>query len=174
MIKPKNQFSIAVDETKGVCAMGEQLGDQYRKDGKIPVISCEGACIRGEIARLAAHLVAREDPYRRSCHGEMFTIPSSAMARWMNETEKVVVIDGCFLHCHGRILKNLIDENKISQFNALAIYNKYTDIFNIDAVPEEERKRVARQVADKVLADLKQGKAVEEPAATCGCGGCSQ
>jgi uncharacterized metal-binding protein len=71
------------------------------------VISCEGACIRGEIARLAAHLVAKEEPYRRSCHGEMFTVPTSAIAQWMNDAGKVVVIDGCFLHCHGRILSNL-------------------------------------------------------------------
>jgi len=173
-MKSKNQFSIAVDGTKGVCAMGEHLGDQYRKDGKIPVISCEGACIRGEIARMAAHLVAKEDPYRRGCHGEMFTVPTSAMARWMEDAEKVVVIDGCFLHCHGRILKNLIAEGKIAQFDALAVYNKYTDIFDIDDVPEEERKRVARQVADQVLADLQQGKVSSEPAASCTCGGCSQ
>jgi len=172
MTKSNTQFSIAVDGTKGVCAMGERVGNQNRKGGKIPVISCEGACIRGEIARLAAHLVAKEEPYRRSCHGEMFTVPMSAIAQWMNGADKVVVIDGCFLHCHGRILKNLIDEDKIAQFDALSVYNKYTDIFDIDDVPEEERKRVARQVADKVLADLKQGKAAEEPAAACGCGGC--
>ena len=92
----------------------------------------------------------------------------------MNEAQKVVVIDGCFLHCHGRILKNLIDEDKIAQFDALSVYNKYTDIFDIDDVPEEERKHVARQVADKVLADLKQGNAAEENIAACGCTGCSK
>jgi uncharacterized metal-binding protein len=174
MTKSKTKFSIAVDETNGVCPIGESLGNQNRTDGKIPVISCEGACIRGEIARLAANLVAKEEPYRRSCHGEMFTIPQSAIAGWMREAEKVIVIDGCFLHCHGRILINLIDEDKIAQFDALSVYKKYTDIFDIDDVPEEERKRVARQVADKVLADLKRGKAAEKPPAACVCGGCSE
>jgi len=157
--KSKKQFSIVVDEAKGSCAMGEYVGKQNKNAGKIPVISCEGACIRGEIARLAAHLVAKEEPYRRGCHGEMFTIPASAIAKWMNGAEKVVVIDGCFLHCHGRILKNIITCDKIAQFDALSVYNKYTDIFDIDDVPEEERKSVARLVADKVLAGLKQGKA---------------
>jgi uncharacterized metal-binding protein len=172
MTKPKAQFSIVVEAPEGVCAMGERMGNQNRDNGKIPVISCEGSCIRGEIARLAANLVAREEPYRRSCHGEMFTVPSSAIARWMKEAGKVVVIDGCFLHCHGRILKNLIDRDKIVQFDALSVYQKYTDKFNIDEVPEEERKGVARQVADKVLADMKQGKAAERTAV--GCTGCSQ
>ncbi|MCX5829002.1 MAG: hypothetical protein NTV58_13520 [Deltaproteobacteria bacterium] len=174
MTKSKAKFSIVVDEPKGVCPIGERVGNQNRNEGSIPVISCEGACIRGEIARLAAHLVAKEGSYCRSCHGEMFTVPTSAIAEWMKEAPKVVVIDGCFLHCHGRILKNLIDEDKIAQFDALSVYNKYSDIFDIDDIPEEERKRVARQVADKVLADLKQGKAAEEPAAACGCGGCSE
>jgi uncharacterized metal-binding protein len=174
MKKSKKQFSIVVDETKGVCAMGEQMGGRNQNERKIPVISCEGACIRGEIARLAANLVAKEGPYRRGCHGEMFTVPTSAIAGWMNEAEKVVVIDGCFLHCHGRILKNLIDEGKIAQFDALSVYNRYTDIFDIDDVPEEERKRVARQVANKVLADMEQGKAAEENVAACGCTGCSK
>ncbi|MGA2332254.1 MAG: putative zinc-binding protein [Syntrophales bacterium] len=174
MDKSKRKFPIVVDETTGFCAMGERVGNQNRNEGKIPVISCEGACIRGEIARLAANLVAKEGPYRRSCHGEMFTVPTSAIAGWMNEAEKVVVIDGCFLHCHDRILKNLIDADKISQFDALSIYNKYTDIFDIDDVPEEERKNVARQVAAKVLADMEKGKAAKEPVAACGCTGCSK
>jgi uncharacterized metal-binding protein len=167
MTKLKNKFSVVIDETKDVCAMGERLGDQNRKEGKIPVISCEGACIRGEIARLAAHLVAKEEPYRRSCHGEMFTVPASAMAQWLNDAKKIVVIDGCFLHCHGRILKNLIDEDKIAQFDALSVYKKFTDIFYIDDVPEEERKRVARQVADKVLAKLKKSEPDKNVVADC-------
>lgn len=171
MEKSKKKFSIVVDEPKGVCPVGELTGNLNRSEGKIPVISCEGPCIRGEIARLAAHLVTKEEPYRRGCHGEMFTVSTSAMAQWMNAAEKVVVIDGCFLRCHGRILKNLIDEDKIAQFDALSVYKKYTDIFDIDDVDEEERKRVARQVADKVLADLKQGKAADKPATAYGCAG---
>lgn len=167
MKQTKNKFSIVVDEASGVCAVGEHQGHQNRMEGKIPVISCEGACIRGEIARLAANMVAKKEPYRRSCHGEMFTVPSSAIARWSMAAGKVVVIDGCFLHCHGRILKNLIPAERIAQFDALSVYNRYTDIFDMDDVPEEERKCVARQVADKVLADMASGRAAS--GMVCGC-----
>jgi hypothetical protein len=38
---------------------------------------------------------------------------------------------------------------------ALPLYKKYTDIFLMDDVPEPERKEVARQVADKIIAMLK-------------------
>lgn len=135
------------------------------------MISCEGACIRGEIARLAANLVAKEEPYRRSCHGEMFTVPASAIAEWMREAQRVVVIDGCFLHCHGRILKNLIAKEKIAQFDALAVYQKYTDRFDIDEVPEEERKLAARQVADSVIAALECGQRAGTTKTAC-CAAC--
>jgi len=120
------------------------------------VLSCEGACIRGEIARLAAHLVAKEEPYRRTCHGELLTVPGSAMARWTRAAEKIVLIDGCFLRCHGRVLENLFGKEQLVQFDALSYYRKYSEHFDIDSVPEAERHQAARQVADAVLAELRE------------------
>lgn len=151
-------FPLNVERTKNRCPVGESVGKQNLAGGKIPVFSCEGACIRGEIARLAANLVAKEEPYRRGCHGEFFTVPGSAMANWVNKAEKVVLIDGCFLRCHGRILENMIGKDKLIQFDALSHYKKYTDLFDIDSVPEEERKEVARDVANWVLENLKKEK----------------
>jgi uncharacterized metal-binding protein len=171
-MKSVPNFSLVVEGASGSCAVGEHRGNQYRAEGRIPVISCEGACIRGEIARLAANLVAKQEPYRRSCHGEMFTVPASAIAEWMREAQKVVVIDGCFLHCHGRILKNLIAEEKIAQFDALAVYQKYTDLFDIDEVPEEERKLTARRVADSVLAAMECGRKQAGTIKAACCTGC--
>ena len=149
-------FSLEVTGTTKTCPVGEETGEQNLAAGRIPVLSCEGGCIRGEIARLAANMVAKEEPYRRGCHAETFTAPHSAMARWVKEAYKVVLIDGCFLRCHGRILENMIDKEKLIQFDALSIYKKYTDRFDIDSVPEAERKEVAEQVADKVLATLNE------------------
>lgn len=149
-------FTVEISKTEGHCPIGEKVGSRNLEEGKIPVLSCEGACIRGEIARLAAHLVAKEEPYRRGCHGELLTVPDSAIAQWIRKTGKVVLIDGCFLRCHGRILENLIGEENLVQFDALSLYKKYTDRFDIDSVPEEERGETARKVADIVLAELKK------------------
>jgi hypothetical protein len=68
--------------------------------------------------------------------------------------EKVVLIDGCFLRCHGRILENIIDEKKLIQFDALSHHKKYNDIFDYDDVPEAERKEVAQSVAAWVVDTL--------------------
>jgi len=153
-------FSLDVEGVKGFCPAGERWADQQIREDRIPVFSCEGPCIRGEIARLAANRVAQEAPYARACHAETFFVPHSGMARWAKRAKKVVVIDGCFLKCHGRALKNLVGAEKLVQFDALKMYRKYTDIFLMDDVPEVERKEVARGVAEKISVMLKRN---EEP-----------
>ncbi len=120
------------------------------QSGQAPILEIKG--LRKEYGSTVAlhdvHLTA----YGRGCHAETFTVPYSSMFRWIKEAERVVMIDGCFLRCHGRILNNLVDEDKVVHIDALKIYKNYGDYFAIDDVPEEERKAVARQVADKVLA----------------------
>jgi hypothetical protein len=79
------------------------------------------------------------------------------MARWVKHADQAIMIDGCFLKCHGRVLKALIPEEKVIHIiDALPLYKKYTDIFSMEDVPEDERKAVARQVADRIIADLKE------------------
>lgn len=157
MCKSGQSLTLEVQGMKAVCPLGEAVGAQMIAEKRIPVISCEGGCFRGEIARMAAHLVGKQEPFMRGCHGEMFTAPTSAMADWARKAEKVVVIDGCFMRCHGRIMANIIGEENMIQFEALKVYNnggKYTDVMLYDQVPEEERKQLAQLVADKVLSEL--------------------
>jgi hypothetical protein len=122
---------------------------------KIPVLSCEGPCVRGDIARRSANFVAQEEPFGRACFPETFFVPHSSMARWVKESDQVVMIDGCFLKCIGRILNNQVDQEKIIHFDALSLYKKYTDLFDMDDVPETERIDTARQVADQILPSLR-------------------
>jgi len=156
----KQNFAIQVAGKKAVCPLGEVVGKKMVAEKKIPVISCEGGCFRGEIARVAAHMVAKEEPYSRGCHGEIFTAPRSAMAEWARKANKVIVIDGCFMHCHGRIMKNVVGRQNMIQFDALRMYNKdqkYSDIMLVDEIPQAEREDLARQVAERVLATLRDG-----------------
>ena len=150
-------FSLEVEGVKGFCPAGEVYAKQQAAKKSVPVLSCEGPCIRGEIARLAANLVAQEVPsLARACHAETFLVPHSSMAHWVKGADKSIMIDGCFLQCHGRVLRKLIGEEKVLQIDAYPLYWKYTDVFLMDDVPEEERKTVARDVADKIIAKLKQ------------------
>lgn len=150
-------FSLEVQGVKGACPAGEVYAKQHLAAKSIPVLSCEGPCIRGEIARLAGNLITQQVPsLARACHAETFFVPHSTMAAWVKDADKVIMIDGCFLQCHGRVLKNLIPDENVVHIDALPLYKKYTDVFLMDDVPEEERKTVARQVADKIIAKLEK------------------
>lgn len=154
-------FSLDVQGVRGFCPTGEVYAKEQIEAGRIPVLSCEGPCIRGEIARLAANRVAQEVPtLARACHAEAFLVPHSSMARWVEDADRTVMIDGCFLECHGRVLKKLVGEEKVVHIDALPLYRKYTDVFLMDEVPEEERKAVARDVADQIIAKLKEDGSV--------------
>jgi uncharacterized metal-binding protein len=154
-------FSVDVQEVKGFCPAGDSYAMEQIGKKTLPVLSCEGPCIRGEIARLAANLVAQDVAgLARACAPETFFVPHSAMAVWVKEAQKIIMIDGCFLKCHGRVLNNLVPAKKVIQFDAHPLYREYTDLFLVDDVPEEERKAVARQVADKIIAKLKQDRSL--------------
>ncbi len=148
-------FALQVDGVKGVCPAGDAWAEQQILQTKIPVLACEGPCIRGDIARRAANIVGKEQPFARACYAETFFVPYSTMTRWVKEADKVVMIDGCFLKCIGRVLNNLVDEEKIVHFDALSLYHKYTDVFDMDDVPEAERIDTAKHVADQILPTLK-------------------
>lgn len=148
-------FSLDVQGIKGSCPVGEAYAKQQLAAKTIPVLTCEGPCIRGDIARLAGNLIAQDMPgLARCCHAEAFLVPHSTMRSWVTHADKVVMIDGCFLKCHGRILNKLVPEERVVHIDALPLYNKYTDVFLMEDVPEPERKAVARQVADRIMTTL--------------------
>jgi hypothetical protein len=150
-------FTLEVQGVRGFCPVGEAYAKQQLAEKRIPVFSCEGPCVRGEIARLAANLIVAEVPsLARACHGETFFVPHSAMASWVKGAEKAIMIDGCFLSCHGRALKGLIGDAKVVQMDALRLHKKYGEVFSMDDVPERELKAVARQVADRIIATLNE------------------
>jgi uncharacterized metal-binding protein len=145
-------FALAVEGVEGPCPAGEAWAERQIAEKKTPVFACEGPCIRGEIARLAANILARELPgYARACHAETFFVPHSAMLRWVTGADRSVVIEGCFLRCHSRVLDNLVDPATVRTIDVLPIHRKYYDIFLMDDVPEEERKATAREVADRLI-----------------------
>jgi uncharacterized metal-binding protein len=142
-------FTLPVDGVAGTCPAGERYAIEQVAHGRIPVLSCEGACTRGEIARVAANMVAAEDQRcARACHAETFFVPHSAMSQWVRGADRVLVIDGCFLQCHGRVLRNLVPADRVIHVDAHRIHRKFADAFSPEEVPERERNVAARRVAD--------------------------
>ena len=152
-------FTLEVEGIQGMCPAGERYAAEQIAARSTPVLSCEGPCIRGDIARMAANMVGEEvRGLARACHAEAFFVPHSGMRQWIATADRTVMIDGCFLKCHGRVLRKLVPEEKVIHFDALAFYRKHIDVFSMNAVPEDERRACARQVADAVIATLAAGK----------------
>jgi len=147
-------FEIEVDQTTGLCPAGEKYAKKQIEEQRIPILSCEGPCIRGEIARQAANRIGKEAPFARACQGEALTVPRSAMARWVREAKQVVVLDGCFLRCQARMMRRMLRSDQLVEIDALPLYRKYADQFEIDSVPAAERDAVAEEVAQTVLGQL--------------------
>jgi uncharacterized metal-binding protein len=156
MAKLTPDFSIKVSEVRGVCPAGEIYAKRNIAEKKTPVLACEGPCIRGEIARLVANIVSEEAPFARCCYAETFLVPHSTMTSWVKGAEEVIVIDGCFLRCIGRIMDNMIDKGKMTNIDVLPMYKQYSDTFLYTDVPEETRNKLAREVAEKVLGQLRE------------------
>ena len=76
----------------------------------------------------------------------------------------------------SRVKENIKSSGNLSMFlhSRLEVYQKYTDLFDIDEVPEEERKLVARQVADSVLAAMECGQPAGTTKAAARCMGCAE
>lgn len=147
-------FAVEVEETSLRCPTGDRYAEQRMHEGSIPVLSCEGPCIRGEIARQAANRIGKQPPFARACQGEVLTVPQSGMARWVRDSEQVVVLDGCYLRCQARQMRRMLRPGQLIEIDTMGLYKKYSDLFAIDDVPEAERNTVADDVAQQVLAKL--------------------
>ena len=148
-------FEVAVRGVKGTSRAGEKYAKERLAAKAIPVLTCEGPCIRGEIARLAGNMITREVPeLARACPAETFFVPHSAMATWVKQSTKVVMIDGCALKGYGRLLQQLVP-GKVVHIDALPLHNRYNDVFLMDDVHSAERRTVAREVAEKIIGQLR-------------------
>ena len=145
--------TISIAKVTGKCPACE---DYARKNSttppKIAVMACEGACSRGEVARRAANLVAhrlaREETVR-ICLGGAFT-KDTGQRNLVRRAEKVIAIEGCFIHCAARMMEGVIPDLEPVIVQADQIYD--IDLpFGIDEVPDEMFTVYAYKVADQVV-----------------------
>ena len=70
-MEANDTFTLEVTSIDKVCAVGEVYGRQCLKEGKIPVFSCEGGCIReklpGKQQILLPNKMATPGPATENC-----------------------------------------------------------------------------------------------------------
>jgi uncharacterized metal-binding protein len=121
----------------------------------VAVLACEGACVKGEVARVAANLLAyrlERERTVRICHGDALTA-DSGFRTLVERAPRVIAVEGCGLHCATELLKARLPGVHVTPITASALY-KYdrTRCFEIFDMPAEEVASHARAVAAHVQA----------------------
>ncbi len=152
---PIEYETMRIERTKNVCPMCE---DYARGQASKPVVvmCCEGACLRGEIARQAANLLChRLAPEKtvRLCLGGAFTKDTGQRGLVKNGA-RVIAMEGCFLECASRMMKGAIPGLKPEVIVADSLYEFDRSLFGIDEMAEDRIREHAEEVAAKVAERL--------------------
>jgi uncharacterized metal-binding protein len=147
--------TIAIRKTEASCGLCEGYVESHR-DRPYAIVSCEGACLRGEISRQAANILCHElDPSHtvRVCSGSALTKDSGQRSLLRNAAQ-VVFLEGCPIACASRSLEAVVPgmDRLIFFTDSLADFDE--DLFGIDELEGEKIKAISRAVAEKILAEI--------------------
>jgi uncharacterized metal-binding protein len=152
--------TINIEVMKDSCYVCEDYAALHATNPpKIAIISCEGACTRGEVSRLAANMIAHTlspDNTVRICLGAAFT-KDAGQRELVRRADKVIVIEGCFINCASRMMEGVISTLKPIVIDASKIYS--VDLpFGINEVTEQQLKDYTKAVAEKIAKDYIDSK----------------
>jgi len=182
-LKPEPQGSVcSVGEantetccpgTKGsrICPEGERyVKNTMSLPPKIAVMSCEGACIKGEIARVAANILAyqlQREAAVRICLGDAAT-GNSGMLDLMKQAPEVLAVEGCSLHCGNEIMKMRLPAFSSTIIDASRLYTYDKEkVFEIFDMPRSDIEDNARKIAEYVQERYFNNKPNDNPTPCC-------
>lgn len=147
--------TIQIRQIEGACGLCEEYSEKNSTmPPKIAILSCEGACARGEVSRRAANLIAHtlaKDETVRICLGGAFT-KNTGQRNLVRRSEKSLAIEGCFVSCASRMMQGVLPDWKPEVILADGLYDESLP-FGIDEVSDEKFDEYAKHVAEKVIAE---------------------
>jgi uncharacterized metal-binding protein len=143
---------IKIEKVEKSCPACEEYSKVYSTNPpKIAVMACEGACAKGEVARLAANIVAhklaRENTVR-ICLGGAF-IKDTGQRNLVRRANKTIAIEGCFISCSSRMMKGVLPGLRPEIVQADTLYETSLP-FGVNEVSEEELRECAQIVANTI------------------------
>lgn len=140
-----------------VCADGVRyVQKELALPPKKAVLACEGGCLKGEIARVAANILTyrlQREASVRICLGDAAT-GNSGFIDLVNRAPEVIAIEGCPLQCGTEIMRTRIPDLKTTIIDASTLYkfdrSKYFEIFDMPrAEIEEHANKVAEYMQER-------------------------
>ena len=147
--------TIRIAKTKAACGLCEDFA--AREAAKpVVVMACEGACLRGELARLTANYLCDEfapENTARLCLGGAFT-KDTGQRNLARKALRVVAIEGCPIACATRMMQGVLPELTPEVFMIPQLTTFDPGLFSIKEMPEAERKAQASQAARAIAKGL--------------------
>ena len=144
---------IRIESAKNICGLCENYAER-QKSKPVAVMCCEGACLRGDIARQAAnilcHTLAPEKTVR-ICLGGAFT-KNTGQRNLVRTAPRLISLEGCFVNCSSRMMHGVIQGLEPEVIIADRLYDFDRNLFGIDEMSPEEARVHANTVAMKIAA----------------------
>jgi uncharacterized metal-binding protein len=146
---------VRIEKTKVRCQLCEDYADR-QKSKPVAVMSCEGACLRGEVARRAANILCHSmapEKTARICLGSAFTKDTGQRAL-VRSAPRLIALEGCAINCSSRMMAGAIDGLSPEVIVADRLYDFDRKLFGIEELPSEQIDAYARVVAQKIADTL--------------------
>lgn len=146
---------VRIEKATGNCNLCEEYAE--RQKGKtVAIMSCDGACLRGEVSRQAANIICyalAPEKTVRICLGGAFT-KNTGQRGLVRSAPRLIALEGCPVNCASRMMRGVIGGlvPEIVRTDRLCDFNQ--KLFGINEMPPEEIQSLARIVAQKIAATL--------------------
>jgi hypothetical protein len=147
-----NFETLKIQKTSNYCSLCEDYVSE--NDSKpIVILCCEGACLRGEIARKTANIICHSlipEKTVRLCLGSALT-KDGGQRSLVKNAKKIIALEGCLVDCGSRMIRGLSDDihPEVIRTDVLANFDK--GVFGINEMSEEEINKQALLVAKKII-----------------------
>lgn len=156
----QNHELVNIEKTRNTCPMCEDFAlGQIQKQVPIAILSCEGACLRGEVSRQVANKICFSllpDKTSRICLGGAFT-KNTGQRNLVRNSQRVIALEGCFIECASRMMKGVIPELKPEVIVVDMYYEFDKKLFGINEVTEQQIKEYADYAAGKIAEMISDG-----------------
>ena len=152
--KEKRYEEIKIEKVNNVCSLCEDFAEgQLQKQIPYAILSCEGACLRGEVSRQVANNICfNEIPEKTSriCLGGAFT-KNTGQRNLVRQAERVIALEGCSIKCASRMMKGVIDDLEPEIILVDQHYDFDKSLFGINDASEQAMKSYAKQATKNIM-----------------------
>ncbi|MCX6155342.1 MAG: putative zinc-binding protein [Candidatus Kapabacteria bacterium] len=149
---------VKIKKTKRVCDVCESFASEKLRDQTpIAILSCEGACLRGDVSRRAANkLCFSLMPERtvRICLGGAF-IKNGGQRKMVESAKRVIALEGCFIECASKMMMGVLEDLKPEIIHVDSLYEFDRSLYGINDVTESELDEFASVAANSISQLLK-------------------